>query len=180
MGKNSLDQVASHDFEDKSSPLKEGLDVTPVISLSMFSLRSAFHHLKIMTAPRIASHHQNDEADMNINLASISNSSDKIAMDLRGRDSSSYSIDVAVDPFWPICMFELRGKCNNDECPWQHVKDHCIGRMSQDVYGDSDGAGMIHFAYCFCVSFLCLIILIPPLFFGARLSANFNIKWTLL
>lgn len=30
--------------------------------------------------------------------------------------------DILIDPFWPFCMFELRGKCNNDECPWQHVK----------------------------------------------------------
>ncbi|KAI3937930.1 hypothetical protein MKX01_027857 [Papaver californicum] len=35
----------------------------------------------------------------------------------------SYVCDPSVDPFWPLCMFELRGKCNNEKCPWQHVKD---------------------------------------------------------
>lgn len=28
-----------------------------------------------------------------------------------------------VDPFWPFCIFELRGRCNDEECRWQHVKD---------------------------------------------------------
>ncbi|XP_077216905.1 zinc finger C3H1 domain protein isoform X2 [Tasmannia lanceolata] len=36
----------------------------------------------------------------------------------------SYTCDLAIDPFWPHCMFELRGKCNDDECSWQHVKDY--------------------------------------------------------
>ncbi|KAI3995318.1 hypothetical protein MKX01_032120 [Papaver californicum] len=35
----------------------------------------------------------------------------------------SYVCDPSVDPFWPLCMFELRGKCNNEKCPWQHVRD---------------------------------------------------------
>ena len=39
-------------------------------------------------------------------------------------DDSSYSCSTSVDPFWPLCMYELRGKCNNDECPWQHAKDY--------------------------------------------------------
>lgn len=161
--KTSLDQSASHDFEDNKHSLKEGEDVTSVISLSTFSSRSAFHHVKIVTATRIESHQQNDEPDLNINLAasddsaeikwmtSTSNSLDKIAVDLCEREASFYSSDVAVDPLWPLCMFELRGKCNNDECPWQHVKDHSTGKMSQHVHGDSDGAGILHFAYCFFV-----------------------------
>ncbi|MCL7029872.1 hypothetical protein MKW94_014361 [Papaver nudicaule] len=35
----------------------------------------------------------------------------------------SYVCDHSIDPFWPLCMFELRGKCNNEKCLWQHVKD---------------------------------------------------------
>lgn len=34
-----------------------------------------------------------------------------------------HNYDLAVDPFWPFCMFELRGRCNNEECQMQHVKD---------------------------------------------------------
>lgn len=36
----------------------------------------------------------------------------------------SYTCKSAIDPFWPLCMYELRGRCNNDECPWQHAKDY--------------------------------------------------------
>ncbi|CAA6654934.1 unnamed protein product [Spirodela intermedia] len=34
----------------------------------------------------------------------------------------SHNVDFSLDLFWPLCMFELRGKCNDDECPWQHLK----------------------------------------------------------
>ena len=41
----------------------------------------------------------------------------------------SYTCKSVIDPLWPLCMYELRGRCNNDECPWQHTKD----------YSESDG-----------------------------------------
>ncbi|KAI3879922.1 hypothetical protein MKW98_018161 [Papaver atlanticum] len=49
----------------------------------------------------------------------------------------SYVCDPSVDPFWPLCMFELRGKCNNEKCPWQHVKD--FGKNVKQL-GDSERA----------------------------------------
>ncbi|CAM0949529.1 unnamed protein product [Alopecurus aequalis] len=36
-----------------------------------------------------------------------------------------------VDPFWPFCMFELRGKCNDEECQWQHVENHAWRKPKQ-------------------------------------------------
>ncbi|XP_038980951.1 uncharacterized protein LOC103716970 isoform X2 [Phoenix dactylifera] len=39
--------------------------------------------------------------------------------------------DFALDPFWPFCMFELRGKCNDDECPWQHVRNCTQRKLKQ-------------------------------------------------
>ncbi|CAL0318838.1 unnamed protein product [Lupinus luteus] len=53
-------------------------------------------------------------------------------------EESSYSCSPAVDPFWPLCMFELRGKCNNDECPWQHVKDYGDGNICQRQQNNSN------------------------------------------
>jgi hypothetical protein len=35
-----------------------------------------------------------------------------------------------IDPFWPFCMFELRGKCNDEECQWQHA-EHRSWRKSK-------------------------------------------------
>ncbi|GMH10702.1 hypothetical protein Nepgr_012543 [Nepenthes gracilis] len=40
--------------------------------------------------------------------------------------SDSYACCTTINPFWPLCMYELRGKCNNEECPWQHLKDSKI------------------------------------------------------
>ncbi|KAG2309350.1 hypothetical protein Bca52824_029098 [Brassica carinata] len=34
-----------------------------------------------------------------------------------------YTPNLKMDPFRPLCMYELRGRCNNDECSWQHFKD---------------------------------------------------------
>ena len=31
-----------------------------------------------------------------------------------------------IDPFKPLCKFESRGKCNNNDCPWQHVADYTL------------------------------------------------------
>ncbi|KAK4279916.1 hypothetical protein QN277_011615 [Acacia crassicarpa] len=54
-------------------------------------------------------------------------------------EESSYSCSPAVDPFWPLCMYELRGKCNDDECPWQHVKDYNDGNH-QNQHSDNEDA----------------------------------------
>lgn len=51
-------------------------------------------------------------------------------------EESSYSCSPEVDPFWPLCMYELRGKCNNDECPWQHVRDYNDGNRNSE-YDDT-------------------------------------------
>lgn len=42
----------------------------------------------------------------------------------------AYKSSVEIDPFWPLCMFEFRGKCNDGECPWQHTK---AGKDHPDV-----------------------------------------------
>ncbi|KAK8941156.1 hypothetical protein KSP39_PZI010494 [Platanthera zijinensis] len=42
----------------------------------------------------------------------------------------AYKSSVEIDPFWPLCMFEFRGKCNDGECPWQHTK---AGKDHSDV-----------------------------------------------
>lgn len=40
--------------------------------------------------------------------------------------------DLSIDPFWPFCMFELRGKCNDDECPWQHDNKSINRKITRD------------------------------------------------
>ncbi|KAJ4772224.1 zinc finger C3H1 domain protein [Rhynchospora pubera] len=38
-----------------------------------------------------------------------------------------------VDPFWPFCIFELRGRCNDEECRWQHVKAYEWRKFKPDT-----------------------------------------------
>jgi hypothetical protein len=47
--------------------------------------------------------------------------SDKLRL---SRDSITWS--HSIDPFKPLCKFEHRGKCNNDDCPWQHADDYTL------------------------------------------------------
>ncbi|KAK7340866.1 hypothetical protein VNO77_21582 [Canavalia gladiata] len=58
-------------------------------------------------------------------------------------DDSSFGYSSAVDPFWPLCMYELRGKCNNDECPWQHAKDYGDVNIQHTDSNNSDGQGRL-------------------------------------
>ncbi|QCE12869.1 hypothetical protein DEO72_LG10g4119 [Vigna unguiculata] len=58
-------------------------------------------------------------------------------------DDSSYGNSAAVDPFWPLCMYELRGKCNNDECPWQHAKDYGVENIQHTDSNNTDCQGRL-------------------------------------
>ncbi|XP_010922378.1 uncharacterized protein [Elaeis guineensis] len=49
--------------------------------------------------------------------------------------------DSALDPFWPFCMFELRGKCNDDECPWQHARNCMQRKLKQHRCSSSSTSG---------------------------------------
>ncbi|XP_057823872.2 uncharacterized protein LOC131036087 isoform X2 [Cryptomeria japonica] len=41
-----------------------------------------------------------------------------------GTPDKSITCSHVINPFWPLCKFEHRGKCNNEECPWQHARDY--------------------------------------------------------
>ncbi|CAN4090114.1 unnamed protein product [Withania somnifera] len=63
------------------------------------------------------------------------------SVDLIGSKSGSYSCNFTIDPLWPLCIFELRGKCNNPECSWQHVKDDSSGSRMKVTLDNDDKAG---------------------------------------
>jgi hypothetical protein len=79
-----------------------------------------------------------DEANRN-NILAISMS---VTIGNSLSEEGSYGRSPEVDPFWPLCMYELRGKCNNDECPWQHAKDYSDGNINQHQYTDSNNGGI--------------------------------------
>ena len=80
-----------------------------------------------------------DEFDLSGPMA---NSLEEVVLGSFGKEMGSYVCTIAVDPFWPLCMYELRGKCNNDECPFQHVKDISKSDMYQNAQDGSDITGM--------------------------------------
>ncbi|KAL7228845.1 hypothetical protein ACSBR2_007518 [Camellia fascicularis] len=67
-----------------------------------------------------------------------SNSMDETLMDICFRKVGCYTCNLAIDPFWPLCMFELRGKCNDDECSRQHVKDYSRRNMNLENCDSAD------------------------------------------
>ncbi|XP_030512546.1 uncharacterized protein LOC115726702 isoform X2 [Rhodamnia argentea] len=106
-------------------------------------IRSAFCHVKDVSSFKLSRPQQkrlmydarNDEG---VSIYSSTSSSKETDGGLLSEDTASYSCNVAVDPLWPLCMYELRGKCNNDECPWQHIKKCSDGKMRQNLYSDAN------------------------------------------
>ncbi|XP_071732416.1 uncharacterized protein [Rutidosis leptorrhynchoides] len=109
-------------------------DEVPVkkVSLNEPVLRTAFGHVKFLAAMNSmqsqTNSNFNEKKVYNVSGAqrndSIANSKTLSLLDMYVSDVGSYSNNVAVNPFWSLCMFELRGKCNDDECPMQHVRDY--------------------------------------------------------
>ncbi|XP_056161252.1 uncharacterized protein LOC115673039 isoform X2 [Syzygium oleosum] len=106
-------------------------------------IRSAFCHVKDISSFKLSRSQQkrhlydvrNDEG---VSIYSSTSLSSETRGDLLLEDTACYSCNVAVDPLMPLCMYELRGKCNNDECPWQHIKDCSDGKMHQNLYSDTN------------------------------------------
>lgn len=122
--------------------------VDPLVSCAVRSasflcptLRSAFGHLKISNAIRDHQIHTSDIYDEESNglnpneiesIITSSNSTKEALMDICVSEGGSYTSNLAVDPFWPLCMYELRGKCNNDNCSWQHVRDFSSRNLNHE------------------------------------------------
>lgn len=61
-------------------------------------------------------------------------------------------VHSGIDPFWPFCMFELRGKCNDEECQWQHIENHAWRKSNHTKHAMSSVSG------CFmCNQYILLI-----------------------
>jgi len=132
---------------------------TSVISSPLLVLRSAFAQMKAMhpmtlIESQCGKNQQNDtcgdfiveDGFMDTEEIQCDNviakSKEEIIRGIRGTEIGTFTHNVAVDPFWPLCMYELRGKCNNDECPWQHVRDFSDQNVHPNQHDDSDSAGM--------------------------------------
>ncbi|CAI0443087.1 unnamed protein product [Linum tenue] len=83
----------------------------------------------------------NDKGDsMVVQYGNVTaNSMDESTKDVYAMEIGSFNSNATIDPFWPLCMYELRGKCNNSECPLQHVADFSAGNKNQHVGSHDSG-----------------------------------------
>ncbi|XP_027350072.1 uncharacterized protein LOC113861453 [Abrus precatorius] len=127
-------------------------NTSPLIFRSAFSeLREMFPFNSNQVQSKYAFIHAND--GQNENATSLSSDETKwsnmlaISMPVTVGNllsgDSSFCYSPAVDPFWPLCTYELRGKCNNDECPWQHAKDYGDGNIQHADSNNADGQGRL-------------------------------------
>ncbi|GJY45738.1 tetratricopeptide-like helical domain, zinc-finger domain protein [Tanacetum coccineum] len=122
----SEDQLdAENDFVIYGSSLAE-----PVI-------RSAFGHVK-STAMMTSVQSHTDDIGFDGVCGSrpsdlVSSSNTYSSLDMYVNEVGSYSSNLAINPFWPLCMFELRGKCNDDECSWQHARDYSASTVGGET-----------------------------------------------
>lgn len=111
-----------------------------------FKVSDSMDLLKLQSRNSIVqtSHDQGEDNFGSSTTPSISSSVsvEAASLDLIGSKSGSYSCNFTIDPLWPLCIFELRGKCNNPECSMQHVRDYSSGsRMKVPV--DTDGMDLL-------------------------------------
>ncbi|KAM5556297.1 hypothetical protein ABKV19_023939 [Rosa sericea] len=149
----SLNSHSSGYFEDRCS-FGGDHSLTSMIFSPSYILSSAFGYMKVIDPNNVMEHQdrsqQSGTRDTNIEEGACINSgkvqfsstmvdtTKKALVKLCDREDGSYTTGPAVDPFWPLCMYELRGKCNNDECPWQHVKDYSTTDMSPHQHDNSE------------------------------------------
>ncbi|XP_008233589.1 PREDICTED: zinc finger C3H1 domain-containing protein isoform X2 [Prunus mume] len=110
-------------------------------------LRSTFGYMKVICPKDLIEHQaKSQQSPTCINSEKVQFSNvvveplKETMVKLARREVGTYSTGPAIDPFWPLCMYELRGKCNNDECPWQHVKDYSNTNMHKHQHDNSGSA----------------------------------------
>ncbi|KAL2549193.1 putative zinc-finger domain [Forsythia ovata] len=149
----NLGIVLLSDANKESHSELQGQHSTMYVTLSCPVVKSVICHLKVadpksfqllIRSPDVASPginsendrtHVYDESDWSILCQDLV---EVPSVDTCYGQIGSYSCNLAIDPLWPLCMYELRGKCNNDECSWQHVRDYTLSNIKHDAYNKPD------------------------------------------
>ncbi|KAC9501782.1 hypothetical protein E3N88_45732 [Mikania micrantha] len=121
-------------------------------------LKSAFDHVKFTAMVSFMKSHTDDIVSGKNVVNGVcgvqpTNSDSNSLLDLYVNEDGSYFNNLPINPFWPHCMFELRGKCNDDECPWQHVRDY----SSKNIESNNNDHGSLCLApptYLVCLDSL--------------------------
>ncbi|XP_062202673.1 uncharacterized protein LOC133905004 isoform X2 [Phragmites australis] len=70
---------------------------------------------------------------------------DRVGENVKMLPTTQKDSDMAhsgIDPFWPFCMFELRGKCNDEECQWQHAEHHAWRKSKHTKHAMTSVSGL--------------------------------------
>ncbi|GLT43873.1 hypothetical protein SLA2020_178000 [Shorea laevis] len=145
-GKTVSKFLSTIDSEDNGSSIGCHFLISKIYT-PPFLLRSTFGHMKVMfnvTSTDLWTRHEQNytynfdseggavvKFDKIEQSVQTGNSVKEIPWGSSTKGMGSYTCGLAVDPSWPLCMYELRGKCNNGECPFQHVKDFSDRNMIQ-------------------------------------------------
>ncbi|XP_010534671.1 PREDICTED: uncharacterized protein LOC104810174 [Tarenaya hassleriana] len=125
---------------DRPSPRGDLPSTSAVLPTPLFL--SAFNHLMVTESSLTLlepEHTLKNKSNSLYPNEMLSNSF--VETPLSERKIGFYISDVKVDPSWPLCMYELRGRCNNDECSWQHFKDFSHDNRHQNQH---DNTGFQH------------------------------------
>ncbi|KAL1806071.1 hypothetical protein ACET3Z_029139 [Daucus carota] len=166
LGGNAIDrtlselplQIKANCYVEKSSNFGSTSTALPLDNKYLVEvlypvLKSAFVHMKAVDV--VSSVHLHTESNSTDPYTNVKNSSDDSHYEIESISSNSipreetsvdsfkdvgfYSCNHDIDPLWPLCMYELRGKCNDDECPWQHVRDHSRIKLNIDNAIEDEG-----------------------------------------
>ncbi|XP_019100525.1 PREDICTED: uncharacterized protein LOC104782415 [Camelina sativa] len=131
---HSLDFQSSIDMDShKISPEN---DLLSSVALSGPLFRSTIYHLKV---PGSSITSLGPEQNKSYSLYSDKRKCRSLTDTAVYEKNGFYTCNLNVDPSWPLCMYELRGRCNNDECVWQHFKDFSDNSLHQSLHDPTDG-----------------------------------------
>ncbi|XP_047341258.1 uncharacterized protein LOC124944950 [Impatiens glandulifera] len=140
----SADSLDKCYLTNSNQSVESTILLSPIMR-STFSHRKAFDYLSVETRTRNLDDYNTDTEKGIIHALDeiqpsirSSNPVDQAPVDICLPNISSNASDLEIDPFWPICMFELRGKCNNDECPWQHIRDYSSSDRNMEKPRNTD------------------------------------------
>lgn len=135
----------------------EGHNSVRSISFLYPIMRSTLGHMKVVDMISLVQSHtrcQNihpfyvyDKTSNGVGHYGIKSiSMEDTSMDTCFSEVGSYTCYPEIDPLWPLCMFELRGKCNDDECTRQHVRNYSPKNMK-----NGNAAGMVILSLILCI-----------------------------
>ncbi|CAH2058713.1 unnamed protein product [Thlaspi arvense] len=135
---NSLNFQPSIEMESHRTSPED--DILSSVTLSGPLFRSTINHLKAPGSSITSLGPEYTLQDKSYSLYSDDRQCSSVTKTpVYGGKNGLYTSNLKMDPFRPLCMYELRGRCNNDECSWQHFNDFSDDSLHQSLNDLPDG-----------------------------------------